>query len=395
MNDKIKFLERNYGLKEPVITDFIRKIPNKRELGWWTNREKELSEWLKIIDMTEAISKNFIVFIIGSYGRGKTLSLLKVKEEAEKNMSIYSSYLNFKAEEKSKPGLDFIFRIFKNINFNEIESRKSREDLNNCINMIPGIFKEPKEILTKILKIKSISLFKDFSEESTSKLRDLALYFLRGEKSPTSTELKKLGIIRKIDNIDVAKEYLAAILFFIKEIGYNSLLLAIDEFEYLFSLVPKSQRSIYLGLLRGLYDFPTGLEIEKDKIANIVFFIGISEAGWTSLQEMEKKEASIGGPVVPLLERIDSKTTLGVFSEEQTEELIKKVLCFNRKEGMFKDEPLIPFTQDFVHYVYLKTNGEPRAIKNKCGHVLYAGLDEKVKLLDKKYARKILSERGF
>lgn len=91
---------------------------------------------------------------------------------------------------------------------------------------------------------------------------------------------------------------------FIKNLGYKSLLLAIDEFEYLFSLVSKSQYSIYLALLRGLYDFPIGLNINSNKVANMVFFIAISEDGWTKLKDLEKREISQGGPIIPLLERV-------------------------------------------------------------------------------------------
>ena len=180
-----------------------------------------------------------------------------------------------------------------------------------------------------------------------------------------------------------------------RTLGYKSLLLSIDEFEYLFSLVSKSQYSIYLALLRGLYDFPIGLDITSDKLANMVLFIGISEDGWIKLKDLEKREISQGGPIVPLLERVDKTTKLENFDEKKTEELIIKVLSYNRVTKEFEENPLIPFTKDFVSYIYEETKGVPRFIKVRCAQVLDAGLADRVPLLTREYAQKVLKERGF
>ena len=399
-----KFLEKRYGLKETVKRAFSDKTARKKQIEWWIDREDALREWRKIIEKSTSLSKNFIVFIIGSYGRGKTLSLLKVIDEAERFKEIYPSYLNFKGEEKSKSGLDFIFRIFKSIDFHKLKNEKTDEELIDANDRIPESFEEAKKILSKICfgEVDKYYQQKLFTGKIQTRVRskkneqsNLALFFLRGEIKPTTSQLKQLDIIRKIENIDIAKEYLSAVLCFLKNLGYKTLLLAIDEFEYLFSLVPKSQHSIYIALLRGLYDFPTGFTLEPDDIANMVFFIAISEDGWNSLQEMEKEEISIGGPTVPLLDRVDATTTLGVFDINETKQLIIKRLRYNRVNGRFEDQPLIPFTEDFVDFIYQQTNGEPRAIIVRCGQVLDAGLAERISLLDRDFARRVLEERGF
>ena len=393
MNDK--FLKEKYGLKETVIEDFSRDSAEEEDLKFWTNREKEFDDWKKILERSIQIHKNFIIFIIGSYGRGKTLSLLKVKDEAENNFkeSIFPVYLSFKGEEKSKPGLDFIFRIFKSIDFNKLVRNRNYNEIIEAINKIPENFDESKNLLKAIYGYrKQLSLQKPATKDEKVKM---ALYFLRGEIKPTISQLRELGIMRKIESIDVAKEYLAAILCFMKNLGYKALLLSIDEFEYLFSLVSKSQYSIYLALLRGLYDFPIGLDITSDKLVNMVLFIGISEDGWMTLEVMEKKEISEGGPTPPLMRRVDLKTTLLNFDRKNTEELIKKVLSYNRVTKDFEKDPLIPFTKDFVDYIYELTEGLPRAVKVRCAQVLDAGLADRVPLLTREYAQKVLKERGF
>jgi len=393
-----KFLREKYGLKETVIEDFSRDKAEEEDLKFWTNREKEFDDWKNILEKSIQIHKNFIVFIIGSYGRGKTLSLLKIKDEAEKNFkeTIFPVYLSFKGEEKSKPGLDFIFRIFKSINFDKLVRNRNYNEIIEAINKIPKNFDESKNLLKAIYgwNRKQLSLQKPATKDEKAKM---ALYFLRGEIKPTISQLKELGIMRKIDSVDIAKEYLAAILYFMKNLGYKALLLSIDEFEYLFSLVSKSQYSIYLALLRGLYDFPIGLDItsDKDKLANMILFIGISEDGWDKLKEIEKKEISEGGPTRPLMRRVNLETTLLNFDRKNTEELIKKVLSYNRVTKYFEEDPLIPFTKDFVDYIYELTEGLPSAVKVRCAQVLDAGLADRVSLLTREYAQKVLEERGF
>lgn len=395
-----KFMQEKYGLEETARLAFSDKTGRSKHLNWWVNREAEIEQWERIIEQSTSLGKNGMVFIIGSYGRGKTLSLLKVIDKAEKYKEIYPIYLTFKGEEKSKPGLDFIFRVFKTIDFDRLTKEKSNEEIKNAIENIPKNFEEARNVLSKIYFNEdggySTDLFASkLQDNRKSEISKLALFFLRGEIKPTALQLKQLRVIRKIDNIDIAKEYLAANLSFLKNLGYKVLLLAIDEFEYLFSLIPKSQHSTYVALLRGLYDFPSGILADAAGIANMVFFIAISESGWNSLKEMEKREVSTGGPTVPLLERIDRSTTLGVFDKNQTRQLIEKRLKYNRIKGKFEDKPLIPFTEDFVDFIYDKTGGEPRAIVVRCGIVLDAGLAERVPLINKKFAEQCLEERGF
>lgn len=384
-----EFMRKYYGLKKDPFEDWIAI---EEHVKMWVDREEHLKKWKEILEKAVTQHRNFIKFIVGSYGRGKTLSLFKIIDEAKKYPQIFSAYLNFKGEERSKPGLDFIFKIFKSIDFKKILDDKTGNEIKAAIENIPESFEEPKTILKKIY----LKLFNEQSKNQ-EKLSKLALYFLRGEIKPSKSELRELEVLRKIDMIDIAKHYLAAILCFLKNLGYNTLLLAVDEFEYLFSLVPKTQHAIYIALLRGLYDFPIGLtpSISREKIANMVIFIAVSEDGWESLRNLAEREASIGGPTVPLMERVGEHFVLDTFNKEQTRELIEKRLSYNRIKGKFEDQPLIPFTEDFVDFIYEITKGEPREVIVRCDHVLDAGLAERVKLLDRKFAERVLRERGF
>lgn len=371
------FLKEAYGLR---ANPFLDKAAREIHLGFWIDREEQLKIWKQIIEKASTSDKNYIVFIVGNYGRGKTLSLLKVLYEAEQHMSVFPIYINFKSEEKTKSGLDFIFQIFKGFDFKKLAKGRTKEQLQAAVENIPKDLEEPRTVLKQILL-----------EEHNK----IALYFVRGEVRPTSKQIEKLGVIRKIESVDVAKEYLAALLCVIRGLGYRTLMLIVDEFEYLFSLVPRSQHSIYLALLRGLYDFPLGLGKETGEIVNMAFFVAISEDGRANLNEIVAREKKVGGPTIPLLDRVDAETVLGTLGKDETRQLIEKRLRFNRVRGRFQDKPLIPFTDDFVEYIHNETGGEPRAIITRCSQVLDAGLEERAPMLDREFATRVLKSRGF
>jgi len=376
---KNQFIEKQYGLEK---NPFLDRIAREQWLQTWVNREEQLRVWRRLISELESEKRNNVVFVIGDYGMGKTQSLFKIVDEANKSKHILSSFLNFRGEQRaSNPGLDFMFRIIQSIDFDRLEKIKSKQEIINSINDISSDFDEV-----------SVALSQCWSEDQH--IRRLSRYFITGQTKPIKTELREIGVIRKIDNIDIAKEYFAGILYLLKTLGYKLLLLAVDEFEYLFSLVTRTQQSVYLALVRGLFDFPLGINMALDveKMVNIALFLGISEDGFRRLQEIENEEAAVGGPTRPLLDRVTT-TTLHALEKQPTRLLIEKRLHYNRKSGVFESEPLIPFDETFVNYVWELSGGSPRKIIWICSQVLDAGIEYRVPFLDRKTAERLLKER--
>jgi hypothetical protein len=376
MGKKESFLEREYRL---TGIPFKARIATELELQAWVDREKELEKWIKVLDAAvETSTSNFLVFIIGDYGMGKTLSLLKIKEAAA-NKGLYSIYLNLLSEQRPKnPGLDFILRIVKKIDFDDIKATKKD------IIFIKKIFPDTGNTFEKI-----------FFPKNENEKR-LALVFVKGEIRPTQSQLKSMEVLRKIDDVDIAKEYLIGLLHVLKSSGFSTLVIALDEFEYLFSLVPKPSQSIYLALLRGLFDLPVQIpERIRDKIANIALFLGISEDGLRRLDELEKVETSTGGPIQPLMRRVTTTVRLEPLSKSYVRMLIEKRLSLNRVKGRYEKEPLIPFTEDFVDYLNELTGGKPSDIIERCDHVLDMGLNKRVPRLTAAFAKEVFEERGY
>lgn len=375
-----KFMKNSYGLKGNPFKDYVARA---KWLQTWVNRDQELKAWKKTISSSGKFEKNHISFIIGDYGTGKTLSLLKIVEESQRQDTLLTAYFNFQAEEKSrKPGLDLMLRLLKGFPYDRLKKGRSPASLKRAINSLPDDLDEVKRVTMKMY-------FGDGPE------RNLAQYFLSGQIVPTKSDLKMLGILRKIQSVEIAKEYLAGALWLAKKLGYSTLLIAMDEFEYLFSLIPKPQRTIYLALLRGLYDFPVGLDLNIGEIANIALFIATSQDGWRKLNDMEKEEMGKGGPIQPLLSRVDRKYTLKSFTRLETEELIKKRLRYDRISERYRRQPLIPFDKSFVGFIFANAKGELRHTIFLCSHILDAGLEKGVKLLDDKFAALVLKERNL
>jgi hypothetical protein len=378
MDENESFMRKKYGLTR---MPFKIRVATDLELQSWINREEELEKWKKILnDALKTPTSNFLVFIIGDYGMGKTLSLLKIERElAKKDEKFYPIYLNLISEQKPKnPGLDFIFRIIRNIDFDKIKVTEEN------IDFIEDVFPDVGKVFRKVF----------FSKNEDEKR--IAVPFVRGEITATQRQLKLLEVVRKIDNVDLAKEYLIGILYFLKISGFSTLVVAVDEFEYLFSLVSKSDQSIYLALLRGLYDLPIQVPDKlKNRTANMVLFIGISESGMQRLTELENIEKSTGGPINPLMRRITDKVLLNPLKKDYVRKLIEKRLSLNRVKGMYEKEPLIPFTEDYVDYIYKITGGRPSDIIVRCDHVLDVGLERRISKLTAEFAKEVFKERGF
>lgn len=357
------YLETTYKLKENPFAD--RVSPKFEMVG----RVEERKRWTSIVESRKGTSANTMCFITGSYGSGKTLSLYNIVKQYESDPVILPIFIKMLPEDKvTKFGVDFIQRIFKKVP-RQVYERFSLQDLKALEQNYPG----PAKLFGRIV-------LKD----------DKCIDFLSGQKVFSDTELNKLRI-RKIDKTDSAKEYLLSFLFLLKGIGINTLLIAVDETEYVFSQMGNAGAAIssVWNTLRELYDLQSSQSMEPlpAQPANMIFFFAISSSGWELLNNLGKREAARPGPVQPLLRRIQSEQIqLLPLTLEEAEKLIETRLKQNRV-GKIEDKPLIPFDESFVKYVYdLSNGGNPSEILRFCDTALLEGLNQKIKILNKAFA---------
>ncbi|HUB08646.1 MAG TPA: hypothetical protein VMB50_16690, partial [Myxococcales bacterium] len=271
------------------------------------------------------------------------------------------------------------------------------------VDFVRRIFKSlaDEQALTRLSSAKPLPVDDPLYEHSKILVqcyRGVAFYrgLMSGDAIP-SVELRKHGI-RKVPtaSTEVAFEFLTAFLVQAHSVGIKTLVLCVDEAEYIFSQLADRKAAIVFNAIRSIYDLTTapnqGLRF-GDRISNIVFFFAISSAGWSRLGVLEKTEARQGGPVQPLMTRLARVISLRRLSETETKDLIEGYLKTNRVTGKRESDPLIPYDEEFVEYVYKLTQGHPRSIIDRCDYVLVDGLRERIKRITKRYAKDVFERR--
>jgi type II secretory pathway predicted ATPase ExeA len=365
------YLEQLYDLSENPFASWTD--PTVDMVG----RQEERTKWTQAIEMRKGGRANAFHFIVGDYGLGKTLSLYQITQQYADDPEVLAIFMKMLPEDKVRNfGVDFIQRVFQGVP-DEVFKRFDVQD----IDALRQVHPEPARIFEKMLLG-----------------NDDARLFLRGEVSFTATQLpKKLGVRRRIDRTDIAKEYLLGFLFLLKRLGFSTLLLAVDEVEYVFSQMRGTNISLVFNTLRAFYDLLDSLTARAlpSPPANMIFFLAISAAGWSKLDDLSRREQTEGGPFQPLMRRFGKIIELSPLDKAEIRELIELRLRRNRVTGKYEDQPLIPYNESFVEYVSELSLGNPGEVVKYCDYVLEEGLRVKAKLLDKDFAEKAFIAHGL
>jgi type II secretory pathway predicted ATPase ExeA len=366
------YLETAYKLKQNPFANLVD--PNVEMAG----RLKEKQQWTEIVETRKDTNANTMCFILGDYGFGKTLTLNKIVEQYKDDPDVLPIFMKMLPEDKvTKFGVDFIQRIFRQVPQSTFESFS----LNDLV-ALEKTYPEPAKVFRWIALKDSRGI----------------IDFIYGQRSFSASEMSKLGIKRKIDRTDIAKEYLLSFLYLLKGIKKKTLLIGVDETEYVFSQMGSGASiAMVFNTLRDLYDLTTSPTMPKvpGPTANMIFFFAISSGGFLQFQDLGKREAAKPGPVQPLLRRIlDEQIELSPLSLDETKELIEKRLRENRS-GKVEDKPLIPYDDSFVKYVHELSGGNPSRVVRFCDAALEEGLREQIKILNEDFAKKAFIAHGL
>jgi hypothetical protein len=206
-----------------------------------------------------------------------------------------------------------------------------------------------------------------------------------------------MGIKRKLDRTSIAMEYLLGFLYLLRGIGKKTLLIGIDEVEYVFSQMRGANISLVFNTLRAFNDILDTPDARKlaSPPSNMIFFLAISAGGWKNLNDLGQREQAEGGAVQAMMRRFRKTIDLTPLNKEETSELIEERLRFNRVSGDYEDEPLIPYEETFVDYVYGLSLGNPGEVVKYCDYALEEGIKKKAKLLDRDFAEKAFVTHGL
>lgn len=367
MSNQNQFLSKIYGLRENPFAARSGVAP----IASFVGRDRERGIWTKVVTGRKRGRGSSLNFVVGDYGYGKTFTLYAILEQFRDDPDILKVYMKLLREDATaKFGVDFIQRIFSAIDLSAIDKKA----VQTALGQLPSLLNTPALVLARWL---------DGDE--------LATLFLTGREKLKTKDLATLGLRQNMTSTDIAKEYLLAWLTALMTSKVSILLMCIDEAEYLFSQMRGAKLANVLNSVREIYDLPTSPEAAKlgIKPASMVFFFGISDSGMQNLTNLVRREAGQGGPVAALMSRQQATIELQALSKEETEDLIKRRLSYDASDNRQKRDPLIPYTEDFVDYVYELTLGNPREIVERCDYTLEDGLEQQIPRITRAFARKV------
>jgi len=324
-----------------------------------------------------------IALLLGDYGIGKTFILEKIYQSLSKDRCVlivrgdvlYEKRLAIMESEPrwSKFGLDFITRIFDNIEHEKLISAMRKIDF--------------KKFRSKFSKI-----FQGIGDND-----DNAFKYITGEKVSAKT-LQKYEISSPLSDSPTGIELFFEFLRAIKFAGYDNFLMLVDEFEYITSVLGEKKITQILNTFRQIYDdFGIYDRRYNNNLAKPIFMFAISPGGWDSLRELDKtaRKKTGGGGIAPFMERISEKdvVSLKAFSLENSLELVQLRLSEARTKEI--KNPLSPFTKKCIEFVHKVSFNKPRNVLQYCKILLEDASEEGVKEIDVTDAKKILGKYGI
>lgn len=400
-----ELLPKTWNLKESGLVAFSSDAARKGELDLYVALPGLERRWATLLSRaSQPGTGNFMHFIVGSYGRGKSMSLFRIEQIIEERYSnrLIPVRLDFMDAESVTPRT-FVCRILARIAQAWPLDTTDPSLASHALSALPKEYAEWRGVLRAFMlpqKRRTTDTETLFGQESSgtssqSGFKRAATRYLSG-LSLTPGEYKELGVQHRLDNVDSVLSIVTALRMVAYDMGYHGIVPLVDEFEYLFALVSKVKRPQYVALLRKMYDVGSPDDLSGRAMTSLCFFFGVSEGGMSEFSELAEHESSSAGPTGALMRRIDN-TTLTSFNLDQTRQLIEKRLQKGRPDPSKpsnKKDYIIPFTEGFVSYVQDVTMGLPSDIVRTCREVLEAGIAGGVALLDRDFAEKVRSDRS-
>ncbi|MCW4011125.1 MAG: DUF2791 family P-loop domain-containing protein [Candidatus Bathyarchaeota archaeon] len=329
------------------------------------------------------------IILLGHYGCGKTFLLHslekvlsgKIEEGKFDSNKIVCSRINLSPSElPTKIGLNFVTSIFKAIGLKKLEEISQKMELKDF----------------SILDFEMKAIFQKLREKyEESKIA--AFHWITGES--VSKENTKLNMRTGLNSSEKALRYLNQFLTLLKAIGYESLVVLVDEFEYVVTVYSPSKVNQMMHMFRNIYDEFAESKTKELKPANLIFVIAITPTGWDDLTNLEKTSSILiktgGAGVRPWLNRVNpvrgrNLFELKPFDEEETRELVTARLRKNRKEKNIPYDTFPFVTPPFIDLLYKKTKGIPKDILQLCDLVISIALERGLKEINAENGKEIL-----
>jgi hypothetical protein len=351
-----------------LFLDIISSLRNGTVPSEGTNElavgiDEELDEVFSQLNSVKE-KKSAFKFIVGDYGSGKTFLSTAIKEMAFNEKFVVSSLVISKdtpfhkfdelykkimenlriKEDKDIPAFSLILEEWLLVledNVSVIEGLDPEEDFEKFQEKMNEKIEKELSSITSISSsfTSAICKFYEAKYEGNSEISKACISWLKGEKIDAQIR-SSIGITDNLSR-ENALSFLKALLYITKTVGYQGLVVSLDELETIQAIPRKDIRNMAYENLRLFID-----ETDKNNFPYCYFlFTGTnelmeSEKGFKSLEPLyqrikvkkEKKHKNLRQPVI-YIEK---------FNENKLIEVAKKVIKIHEKAYKWNSESKIP-----------------------------------------------------
>lgn len=348
-------------------------------------RDAEWERLRQLVESSGASRSPIMGVLLGTYGAGKSFLLWNLAREFE-------------------PAKQHGVLTFGPIRLIDPEQKKDF-----ARNLVLRLFARGIDIEGQLVPLLSgISISKLNPSAGIRPFVDLLLALTRRESAQVARrvltggralrkEAEQAGITEaaQIRTPDDAMALLQALQLLIRAAGVTSLVVLIDEVEYIDAL-PPTQKTAVLDSLKHLWDQEVEFFAKKPEAAQLLMLLAATPAFWQKMTVQISTEAGRGQSgvgVIPFFARIQKSNVIEMPADLSDDEARKLIVSrMNEVRPGQKKEDVLPFTNDYVDYVYHLSQGLPRQIIEICAVVLQEAAQRGLTRIDALQAKKILRD---
>lgn len=346
-------------------------------------RDDEWAKLEQVVSVVKHARTPMLAALIGTYGAGKSYLLWQVAKSqhpAKKTGVLASGPIRLiDPEQKKDFARSLIIRFFaRGIDLEE-----------QLVPLLAGLSTD------KLAPPASLRPYVELLLALTKpKVAAIARRVLTGGKA-LRKEAEVAGIVDAayIKTGDDAMSLLLALQMVVRAAGVEAIAILVDEVEYADALT-KQQRTAVLDSIKHIWDQDVEFFSKGAVAAQLLLVLSTTPNFWQQMKGQILSEAGRGQTgigVTPFFARIRQSEIVEI-PGELSEDEARKMIVSRMNEQRTGQKDIIPFTDDYVDYVYKLSQGLPRRILEICGVVLQGANDKRLKEINEAQAKKLLRE---
>ena len=346
------------------------------------NRDTEWKRLHEVVESARGSHSPVIGVLLGTYGSGKTFLLWQLADDyspSNKTGVVASHPIRLVDPEQKREFIrNLVLRLFRR-----------GFDLDALVPLFKVAAKARKALPSAVARFAPLLLA--LADAKAAPVARRVLHGGRALKSEAAAGGFPDAV--QVRTNDDAIELLQSLQVLVRWAGIDIVTLMIDEVEFIDGL-PRTQRTPVFDSIKHLWDQEVTLFSSGVDAAQMVVILAATPAFWQTRSQQLRAEAHRPESIVglrPFFDRIPQENIIAMPAALERDEALELIVSRMSEVRPGKEE-LIPFTSDYVTYVYELTQGLPRTIIEICATVLGEAARRKVKKIDRPVARNILKD---